>query len=134
MKRQLLEKAIELAEQTGHVFVATTDAAGLPHLAAAGQISAAEGGQVFVRSWFCPGTVQNLQDNPMISLTAWDAKTDGGFQLLGKVESIRECGILDGYDVSVETTSPSPQVERELLVRIKKVIRFSHAPHSDVEE
>ena len=33
-----------------------------------------------------------------------------------------------------EGKPPIPQVERELLIRVDKVLAFSHAPHSDAEE
>ncbi len=85
-------------------------------------------------SWFCPGTVTNLERNRRISLVVWDAAEDTGYQLVGEVEKVEESAFLNGYAPEVEGSSPSPQVERRLLVRVDKVIGFSHAPHSDVEE
>jgi hypothetical protein len=129
-----LKKAVALAEKVRHVFVATADAAGLPHVASAGKLTYAPGGRVVLADWFCPGTVMNLQQNPQIAIVAWDTATDVGYQLLGEVERVRELGIMDGYVAGEEDKPPLPQVERELLVRVDKIIAFSHAPHSDVEE
>ncbi len=134
MNVEMLSSAIELAERSGSVFVSTADAAGLPHLAAAGQMICGPEGCVTVSEWFCPGTLTNLRDNERISLVVWDSKGDAGFQLLGKVEAVNETGILDGYDPEMESVVTIPQVRRELLVRVDKIIRFSQAPHSDLEE
>ena len=134
MRLEALEKAVALGSKLQHVFVATTNAAGLPHLAAAADISLASGGRVAVDSWFCPGTVRNLAQNRKISLVVFDAIGDTGYQLLGEVEDIRELAFADGDAPEVGTSEPLPQVESQLMVRVDKVVHFSHAPHSDVEE
>ena len=65
---------------------------------------------------------------------------DGGnmaqsqFSQLGQVEAVNETGVLDGYDPEIESVVTIPQVRRELLVRVDKIIRFSQGPHSDLEE
>jgi hypothetical protein len=69
MKVEILKKAITLAKNVGHVFVATADAKGLPHVAAAGKISlTSDEGLVIVEAWFCPATVANLQVNQHTAL------------------------------------------------------------------
>ncbi len=128
------KKAVALAEKLRHVFVATADADGLPHVASAGKLASAPDGRVVLADWFCPGTVTNLQQNPCVAIVVWDAGEDVGYQLLGEVEEVKELGMLDGYVPGEEDKPPLPQVERELLVRVNKIIAFSHAPHSDVEE
>ena len=134
MNIKMLSNAIELAAQSGSVFVSTVNSAGLPHLAVAGQMICGTEGHVKVSEWFCPGTVDNLQYNKRISLVVWDSHGDAGFQLLGQVQAVDEVGVLDGYAPELESSVPIPQVRRELLVRVDKVIRFSRAPHSDVED
>ena len=47
---------------------------------------------------------------------------------------MEEQAIMNGYVPEMEDPTPPPQVERRLLVRVEKTVRFSHAPHSDVEE
>jgi predicted pyridoxine 5'-phosphate oxidase superfamily flavin-nucleotide-binding protein len=129
-----IEKAVALAARVGTVFVATADADGLPHVASAGRVATSPGGKVVLADWFCPGTVHNLGRNPRISIVIWDAARDEGFQLLGEVEAVKELGMLNGYRPG-EGESPSPpQVERELTVRVDRILVFTHAPHSDEEE
>ena len=128
-----LDTAIDLAEKLGHVFVATADSSGMPHVAAAAQLNKASDDHVAVSAWFCPGTVANLGDNHRISLVVWDPPSDRGFQLLGAVENIAEQAMMNGYAPDAELEAPMPQVERKLLVRVEKVLAFSHAPHSDLE-
>lgn len=134
MNIETLKKAVILGEQLGHVFVATTDREGLPHVAAAGTINLESEEQVAVSAWFCPGTMANLEENPCIALVVWDAKTDVGFQLLGESEKVEELSMMDGYTPEPENQIPLPQVERKLIVRVNKIVSFKHAPHSDVEE
>jgi len=64
----------------------------------------------------------------------WDSLSDTGFQLLGELEEIKELGIIDGYSPGVESQKRVPQVERQLLVHIDKVLEFKRAPHTDVSE
>ena len=134
MKPESLNTAVELSEKLEHVFVATADPSGMPHVATAGKLSQTSEGQVTVAAWFCPGTLTNLKNNRKISLVVWDAPVDKGYQLLGLVEKIEEIAMMNGYSPEIDETTVMPQVENRLLVRVDKVIAFSHAPHSDLEE
>ena len=69
-----------------------------------------------------------------MSLVIWDPKVDTGYQLLGETEKVEEIAMMNGYAPGAESRHPLPQVERQLLVRVDKIIDFKHAPHSDVEE
>ncbi|HEJ83080.1 MAG TPA: pyridoxamine 5'-phosphate oxidase family protein [Desulfobacteraceae bacterium] len=133
-KSNSIRAAVELGARLRHIFVGTADAEGRPHLAAAGAIVLVPDERIAVDAWFCPGTVMNLERNPRISLVVWDQPRDSGYQLLGEVEKIEEQSFMDGYAPGMEDLKPSPQIERRLLVRVDKVIGFSHAPHSDLEE
>jgi uncharacterized protein len=134
VKQETMQSAVALGRKMGHIFVATADSEGRPHLAAAGRLDLEKEGSVGLEAWFCPGTVMNLKDNPRISLVVWDADADFGYQLVGIVENIVDRAVMDGYAPQMESAGPSPQVERKLIIRVEKVIAFSHAPHSDLEE
>lgn len=134
IRAELLEKAIELAEKVGHVFIATSDVDGWPHLTAARMLKLREDGRIDVREWFCPGTMSNLQNNRHVSIVAWEASSDTGYQLLGEMEHMMDIGMIDGYTPEMKSKWPLPQVESQLMVRVSKVIDFKRAPHSDVEE
>jgi hypothetical protein len=133
-KMEAIQKALELADKLQHVFVATADAKGLPHMATAGKLRLKSDGRVAVAAWFCPGTVINLQHNHRVALVVWDAIEDTGYQLVGEVQRMEELAFLDGYAPGTEGPTPSPQVERQLIIRVDMVLGFSHAPHSDVVE
>ncbi len=68
IRAELLKKAVELAAKVGHVFIATSDADGWPHLAAARTLALREDGRIAVSEWFCPGTMSNLQSNRHVSV------------------------------------------------------------------
>lgn len=137
MKREIIEKAVALGSQLGHVLIATADDKGWPHVAVSRMIDLTSDGLLAVSEWFCPGTLSNLQANPGISLVVWDPLTDTGYQIIGVSEKVEDVAMMDGYPGATEETekqAPLPQVERRILVRIQKVIPFSRAPHRDVEE
>jgi hypothetical protein len=134
MNVETLKKAEQLAAKAAHVFVATADAKGWPHVAAAGRLALTPEKHVVVTEWFCPGTMANLQANPRLSLVVWDSAADVGYQLIGELEEIKDLGLLDGYAPQIERGTPVPQVERQLLVHIDRVFDFKRAPHTDVEE
>ena len=134
MKTESIVHAVALARRLGHLFVATADAQGLPHVAAAATMDSVAENRVAVSAWFCPGTLANLDQNRFVSLIVWDADADSGFQLLGRVENINEKAVMNGYLPETEGLAPMPQIERILEVAVNRVIVFSHAPHSDVEE
>lgn len=134
MKEATLARALDLGQKTKHVFVATADAHGWPHMAAAGRVALTPEGHVLVNEWFCPGTVANLQVNPRLSIVVWDAERDAGYQIIGEMEEMKDLGMLDGYSPSIEGKRRFPQVERQLLVHVDRVIEFKRSPHTDVEE
>jgi hypothetical protein len=134
MKKQAIHRAVSLGQNLQYIFVATSDKRGLPHVAAAGRIAPALDEKVAVSAWFCPGTLDNLQENHLVSLVIWDSASDKGYQLLGEVKKIEEEAIMNGYASELEAKGLTPQVERKLIVRVEKVIDFSQAPHSDIEE
>lgn len=134
MTEKALKGFVELAERVGHIFIATANSEGTPHVAAAGKVKLNPEGNVEIRAWFCPGTVSDLELNPRISLVVWDKDADIGYQLLGETHKILDIAVLDGYAPKIEEKMALPQVEKRLLVRADKVIEFKLAPHSDIEE
>ena len=134
IRMESIQKVVALGKKLQHVFVATADAKSMPHVATAGKLKLESDGRVAVTTWFCPGTVDNLQHNHSIALVVWDSTGDTGYQLVGEVQRMKELAFLDGYTPGVEDSTPSPQVERQLIIRVDRVLAFSHAPHSDVEE
>jgi hypothetical protein len=130
MQEEAIRKAVALTERVGHVFVATANGEGVPHLAAAGELEIRPDGSVVVTEWFCPRTMDNLQGNRRVALVAWDSQSDSGYQLVGEVEAVNDLAMLDGY-AGGEAPRAQPQVEWELVVRVDEALDFSQGPHSD---
>jgi hypothetical protein len=133
MKAKAVEKAVQLGAKVGGIFIATADSKGLPHVAVSGRIELEKESRIAVTEWFCPGTLSNLQVNPRISLVVWDPQTDAGYQILGQSEGVEDVAMMDGL-VNDKGEEPIPQVRRKILVNAERVIHFSRAPHSDLEE
>lgn len=128
-----LEAALELFGRVGRCFVATADARGCPHLATASRLErvSTEGTRLRIRYWFCPRTVDNVEDNPRVSVTVWDPATDEGYQMLGRVEQVVDGAYLDGVDPRPDEEVRYPSVERVLVVVLEQILDFRHAPHPD---
>jgi Pyridoxamine 5'-phosphate oxidase len=121
-------EVFRLARGNARLLLASADAAGIPHLDAAGGLACLAAGRIQVRYWFCPQTLSNIGQNPRCSLVIWDAAADRGYQLAGEVDAVREGGVLDGYSPQ---DAPLPQVEHHLTIRVDRVLEFRHAPHTD---
>jgi hypothetical protein len=132
--RQAVQQAVELAGRGARVLVATASAEGVPHLAAAGGVQGGAGGTLEITAWFCPGTLENLERNPRLSLTVWDPGADRGHQIVGDLERIDTRALLDGFAYGLESDGAVPQVERTIVMRPRRALVFTHAPHTDREE
>lgn len=130
MNMDVYEKAVEMGLNRQHLFIATYDPLGWPHMASVGCFEVMSEGRVALSDWTCPLTARNLQHNRRVSLLIWDIATDVGYQLLGEVEAV---SALDGTRHSGDGKLHLGHPEEELVVRIEKALTFSHAPHSDVE-
>jgi len=133
MNAESFNRIERLAAEVGHVFIATADNKDQPHIAAAGRLAQTPDKHFFVTEWFCPRTLSNLQVNSKLSLVVWDSKIDLGYQIVGELEGIKDIGILDGYAPKIEGKVVVPQVERQLLLHMDKILDFRRSPHTDLE-
>lgn len=133
MKKDAIAEAVEIWRKSGRVFLITANVDGIPHLTIATKFSMDSINSASIAGWFCPQTVANLEENPNMGVAVWDEESDKGYQLLGKKESLRETAFLDGYDAGLEKKPPLPQVERNVVIRVEKILGFKKAPHSDLD-
>ncbi|MCK9294297.1 MAG: pyridoxamine 5'-phosphate oxidase family protein [Desulfobulbaceae bacterium] len=131
MNNALIERMVELSSRVGFLFIATAGRNGMPHMASARQAEYLAGNRFAVTEWFCPGTVANLGENPLLSIVVWDRASDLGYQVIGELEKIEEAAMMDGFEAGRVTSPPMPQVERRLIVRGREVFEFRQRPHSD---
>jgi uncharacterized protein len=134
MDKETLSQAVVLSGKLEFVLVATADADGVPHVAAAEKLKLLDDDCIAVKSWYCPGTINNLQDNPNIAIVIWDKNSDHGYQLQGVLEGADDLAIMDGFAAGVEMQNPLPEIEKQLRVRVDKIVAFRRTAHSDVEE
>jgi uncharacterized protein len=118
------------AEGVGHAFVASSDRAGNPHLAAGRGVSVTEPNLLVFEAWFCVTTLKNLQENPKVAVAVADPVTGKGYQFLGRVESRKDTAILNGFLPDLEPAG-LPQVQWRLEVRVESVVAFTADAHSD---
>ncbi len=82
--KKLTEEIIYLLERQGFVIVSTLDKSNCIHCSAKGVVKIEPEGKVFVFDLYHRQTYQNLQKNPIVSITAVDAKHFRGYTLKGK--------------------------------------------------
>lgn len=133
IEKESIQRAVELGQKSKHLFVATSDGKGVPHVAAAAHVSLGKNDRLLVSEWFCPGTLENLRENAKISVVTWDPERDEGYQVIGTVEGVPEKAVMDGFTPFMENVESIPQVERELIIKVVRIMEFSLAPHSDVD-
>jgi general stress protein 26 len=97
MEPGIFGRVKKFAQKVKVVYVATANKKGIPHLAASEGMTFVDQDRIFFRAWFCLRTVENLLENPRLSLGILDPKTQEGYQLLGEMERIEKGAILDGY-------------------------------------
>lgn len=126
-----MDKIVELADNVGHVFIATADKNGIPHIATAGKLRYDSGKKLIkVSEWFCSNTVANLNTNKFISIAVWDTASDKGYQLRGTLEGVHNNAVLNGY-MENEKRVHFPQTRQELLIKVEKISDFNSVVHSD---
>ncbi|HYA15199.1 MAG TPA: pyridoxamine 5'-phosphate oxidase family protein [Syntrophales bacterium] len=129
-----MKKSVELSEKTRHVFIATVNEEGIPHIAASKKLSLASNDNIVLTEWFCPGTMSNLlRKNHNLAIVMWDSKTDIGYQLIGEAEKEEDTAYLDGYSPDLKKQNTVPQIQRKVTVRINRIIDFKLSPHTDIE-
>jgi hypothetical protein len=129
----LLRNVEALARSGALIDVATVGADGVPHVATAPRMIFRGERFMDVVAWFCPATTTNLWNNPHVSVVV-RGKADGrGYQLLGRVETISEEAVLDGYAPHLEAGPPSAQACRVLRVAVDRVLEFASSHHADRE-
>ncbi|MBW2147848.1 MAG: pyridoxamine 5'-phosphate oxidase family protein [Deltaproteobacteria bacterium] len=124
----------ERIERAGTFFVATSNKAGIVHLAAAEGLRVQDDENVAFADWFCFKTLEHLTENPRVAIGFMDKENRKGFQLLGKVEAVHTGAILDGFAAECgheEDMAQYPQEQHELLVRVEQILELSTGPHSD---
>jgi len=134
LKTELLEKAVLLAEKTKHVFIASVNGDGIPHLAASKRLSLDAKNNVVLTEWFCPGMMENLiGKNNHLAIAVWDAKKDTGYQLIGKAKKEEDLAYLNGYASDSGKKDSVPQIQRKVTVQVEKILDFKLTPHTDIE-
>jgi uncharacterized protein len=118
------------AEGVGHAFVATSDAKGVPHLAAGSGVAVIKPDRLLFEAWFCPTTMKNLEENSRVAVAIADPVTGAGYQFSGRVEREEETAMLDGF-IPDEEPPGLPQVQWRLEVRVESVMSFTADAHSD---
>jgi len=120
-----------LIENVAHVFVATADASGHPHLAIGEQVTISGDSLLIFENWFCPATLQNIACNTQVSVVAVMPDTGKGYQMLGSIIRSAETAFLDGFDPSVNAPETPPVLTR-FTVKVDKILEFTSGIHSDL--
>lgn len=114
-------------------YVATSNQGGEVHLAVAKDlVFLPDNEHIAFKSWFCKRTIENIQKNPNISIAIYDAKSDTGYQIIGKAVSKSVVAVLNGYAPELEKVEKEyPQEEYQLKIKIINIMDLHRMTHSD---
>ncbi|GAN35289.1 MAG: pyridoxamine 5'-phosphate oxidase family protein [Candidatus Brocadia sp. AMX2] len=114
-------------------YVATSDQKGEVHLAVVKDlIFLPDTKHIAFKSWFCKKTIENIQKAPNISIAIYDAKSDTGYQIIGKAVSKSIVAVLNGYAPELEKIEKEyPQEEYQLTIKITNIMDLHRVTHSD---
>ena len=129
-KSEALGKVIALSDNVEHIFLATANNQGIPHVTLVRGLIESIDNSFLITHWFCPETVSNIMVNKNVSLVVWDAQTDEGYQCIGESEVMMESGTPEGGVFISEVSYLAPQL-CNLVIKVKKILQFSMTNHSD---
>jgi predicted pyridoxine 5'-phosphate oxidase superfamily flavin-nucleotide-binding protein len=129
--KMITEEIRNFIAGTPVAFVASTNEAGDPHLAAGRDIRVLDAVHLEFENWFCPTTLRNIARNPRVAVAVTTADGGSGFQFSGVVSRTIAAAMLDGY--APESEAPGmPQSLTRLVVTVEKVMAFSAGAHTDL--
>ena len=112
-------------------FVASADSTGIPHLAACRGLKVLDGQHLLFEDWFCPHTLRNIAQNPVVAVVVTEPAAEQGYLVNGTVESLVDTEFLDGFTPGVEPPG-FPQVRSALRILVSQVLPFTAGIHSDL--
>lgn len=128
---KITEKLKQFIMSRRFVFIATADRSGFPHLAVGEHIVLAGENLLVLENCFCPTTLQNIVENPLVSVVALSLEDGSGFQMTGSVVRNSEAAVQNGSLRSNGHTI-QPQILTRFTVKVETILDFSFKIHSDV--
>ena len=128
----ILNRVSNLSKKIEFFYVATSDKKGEPHIAVAKGLTFLSDEYVAFKSWFCKKTIENIHENPNISIAIYDSQADTGYQIIGKAVSKDVVAVLNGYSAELEKFEKEyPQEEYQLKIKIVHIMDLHRVIHSD---
>jgi len=129
----ILSRIKDFSKQVELFYVATSNQKKEVHLAVAKDlIFLPDNEHVAFKSWFCKKTIENIFENPNISIAIYDAKADTGYQIVGRTVSKNVVAVLNGYSPQLEKVEREyPQEEYQLKIKIINIMDLHRVVHSD---
>ncbi len=123
-----------LIEQSKWVYVGTSDKEGRVHLSVAEGMCVPDEKHIAFEEWFCPRTLENLKDNPQITVGVVDQETGKGYQMMGELEDVDVGAVMNGFSKEKEAEWRGyPQSKHQLYIRADSILKLNRGPHSDEE-
>ena len=129
----ILNRIKDFSKKVELFYVATSNQKKEVHLAVAKDlIFLPDNEHVAFKSWFCKKTIENILENPNISIAIYDTKTDMAYQIVGRTVSKNVVAVLDGYSPRLEKIEKEyPQEEYQLKIKIINIMDLHRVVHSD---
>lgn len=133
LMEDILDRIKNFVKRVELFYVATSNQNGEVHLAVAKDLTfLSDNEHIAFKSWFCKKTIENIYKNPNVAIAIYDAKTDTGYQIIGKAVSTSVVAVLNGYTPELEKVEKEClQEEYQLKIKIINIMDLHRVIHSD---
>ncbi len=118
----LTDDLITAISEIQPAMVATVDKDGCPNVSPKGSFKVLDAEHVVFANIYSPQTVQNLQDNPLVSAIGLNADTRKGWRIWGKIEEIITSG--DLFEQATTEYANKGTVKHVVKIRVTKGLVF----------
>jgi len=126
----MTEEIVRFVEAGQRGVVASSDAAGHPHLALGSNLTTADGDHLVFENWFCQTTLRNVEENPLVAVAVLSEDSAIGYQFIGRVVHGFDVAMLDGYVPGAEPPG-EPQTLTRMVVKVEEILAFCAGIHTD---
>ena len=118
---KMSEEVIKAIGNYKPALVATADKNGMPNVSLKGSLRLLDDERVVFVNLRSPRTVKNLQENPLISATAFDPATRKGWRIWGKAEIVTSGAL---YDQFKKEYAERGTVNHVIIINIEEALAF----------
>jgi predicted pyridoxine 5'-phosphate oxidase superfamily flavin-nucleotide-binding protein len=121
----LTKEVMELLQKEHLVYAATATKGGVPNVSPKGSIAVVDDKRLVFAEIASPHTIQNLLENPLISLYVLDKQAGKGAQIKGEAELVKEGPRFDAVADALKKMRPElPPAHYAVYIKVQDVFPY----------